>query len=33
LQAVIGPQPPLLPDVAAQRNNPAGARGGGAANP
>jgi uncharacterized protein GlcG (DUF336 family) len=34
LQAVIGPQPPLLPDLAAQRNaNPAGARGGGAANP
>ncbi len=30
LQAVIGPQPPLLPDVAAQRNNPGGARGGGA---
>jgi uncharacterized protein GlcG (DUF336 family) len=28
LQAVIGPQPPLLPDVPAQR--PAGARGGGA---
>ena len=34
LEAVIGPQPPLLPDLAAQRNNtPAGARGGGAANP
>jgi hypothetical protein len=32
LEAVIGPQPPLLPDVAAQRN-PGGARGGGAANP
>jgi uncharacterized protein GlcG (DUF336 family) len=30
LQAVIGPQPPLLPEPAAPRNNPAGARGGGA---
>jgi uncharacterized protein GlcG (DUF336 family) len=30
LEAVIGPQPPLLPELAAQRNNPAGARGGGA---
>jgi uncharacterized protein GlcG (DUF336 family) len=27
LEAVIGPQPPLLPELAAQRNNPAGARG------
>jgi glc operon protein GlcG len=34
LEAVIGPQPPLLPDLAVQRNNnPGGARGGGAANP
>src|SRR6266436_6616915 len=34
LEAVIGKQPPLLPDLAAQRNNnPGGARGGGAANP
>ena len=34
LEAVIGPQPSLLPDLAAQRNNnPAPARGGGAANP
>jgi uncharacterized protein GlcG (DUF336 family) len=31
LQAVIGPQPPLLPELPAQRNAPAGARGG--ANP
>jgi hypothetical protein len=31
LEAVIGPQPPLLPDLAAQRNNAGGARGG--ANP
>jgi len=34
LEAVIGPQPPLLPDLAAQRNNnPGGGRGGGSANP
>jgi len=34
LQAVIGPQPPLLPELPAARNaNPAGARGGGAPNP
>jgi uncharacterized protein GlcG (DUF336 family) len=34
LQAVIGPQPPLLPELPAQRNaNPAPGRGGGAANP
>jgi uncharacterized protein GlcG (DUF336 family) len=34
LEAVIGPQPPLLPDLAAQRNNNAGGgRGVGAANP
>lgn len=34
LEAVIGPQPPLLPDLAAQRNaNPGGARRGGTANP
>jgi glc operon protein GlcG len=32
LEAVIGPQPPLLPDLPAQRNNPAGARPG-TANP
>ena len=31
LEAVIGPQPPLLPDLAAQRNN-GGARGAGAGN-
>ena len=33
LEAVIGPQPPLLPEVAAQRNNNAPARGAAAANP
>jgi glc operon protein GlcG len=33
LEAVIGPQPPLLPEVAAQRNNNAPARGSAAANP
>jgi uncharacterized protein GlcG (DUF336 family) len=34
LEAVIGPQPALLPELAAQRNNNSGgARGGGAANP
>jgi uncharacterized protein GlcG (DUF336 family) len=31
LEAVIGPQPPLLPDLAAQRNN-GGARGAGSGN-
>jgi uncharacterized protein GlcG (DUF336 family) len=29
LEAVIGPQPPLLPDLAAQRNNNAGGAGAG----
>jgi uncharacterized protein GlcG (DUF336 family) len=33
LEAVIGPQPPLLPEVTAQRNNNAPARGAAAANP
>ena len=34
LEAIIGPQPALLPELAAQRNNNSGgARGGGAANP
>jgi hypothetical protein len=31
-EAVIGPQPPLLPEVAAQRNNNAPTRGAAAAN-
>jgi uncharacterized protein GlcG (DUF336 family) len=33
LQAVIGPQPPLLPELPARNATPAGARTGGAPNP
>jgi uncharacterized protein GlcG (DUF336 family) len=33
LEAVIGPQPPLLPELPAQRNNPAAGARGGAASP
>jgi uncharacterized protein GlcG (DUF336 family) len=33
LEAVIGPQPPLLPELSAPRNNPPAPRAGGGANP
>jgi hypothetical protein len=32
-EAVIGPQPPRLPELAAPRNNPGAARAGAGANP